>query len=78
MDSVDLEVLKNSVKWLQGGHKVTLVTVTKTWGSSPRPAGAMLALREDGLVSGSVSGGCIEDDLIYRARHHTLTGTKPG
>jgi xanthine dehydrogenase accessory factor len=77
MDSVDLEVLKNSVKWLQGGHKVTLVTVTKTWGSSPRPAGAMLALREDGLVSGSVSGGCIEDDLIYRARHHTLTGTKP-
>jgi xanthine dehydrogenase accessory factor len=77
MDSVDLEVLKNSVKWLQGGHKVTLVTVTKTWGSSPRPAGAMLALRADGLVSGSVSGGCIEDDLIYRARHHTLTGTKP-
>ena len=77
MDSVDLEVLKNSVKWLESGHKVTLVTVTKTWGSSPRPAGAMLALRDDGLVSGSVSGGCIEDDLIYRARHHTLTGTKP-
>lgn len=77
MDSVDLEVLKNSVKWLEGGHKVTLVTVTKTWGSSPRPAGAMLVLREDGLVSGSVSGGCIEDDLIHRARNHTLTGMKP-
>ncbi len=77
MDSVDLEVLKNSVKWLETGHKVTLVTVTKTWGSSPRPAGAMLALRDDGLVSGSVSGGCIEDDLIHRARTHTLTGTKP-
>lgn len=77
MDSVDLEVLKNSVKWLNAGHRVTLVTVTKTWGSSPRPAGAMLALRDDGLASGSVSGGCIEDHLIHRARSHTLTGTAP-
>lgn len=77
MDSVDLEVLKNSVKWLASDHKVVLVTVTKTWGSSPRPAGAMLALRDDGLVSGSVSGGCIEDDLIHRARNHTLTGATP-
>jgi xanthine dehydrogenase accessory factor len=77
MDSIDLEVLRNTVKWLDDGKKVTLVTVTKTWGSSPRPEGAMLALHEDGLVSGSVSGGCIEDDLIYRARHHTLTGTGP-
>lgn len=77
MDNVDLEVLKNSVKWLEAGHKVTLVTVTKTWGSSPRPAGAMLALRDDGLVSGSVSGGCIEDDLVHRARTHTLAGVTP-
>jgi xanthine dehydrogenase accessory factor len=77
MDSVDLEVLKNSVKWLEDGHKITLVTVTKTWGSSPRPAGAMLVLRDDGHVAGSVSGGCIEDDLIDRARKHTLTGTTP-
>jgi xanthine dehydrogenase accessory factor len=77
VDSVDIEVLKNSVKWLEDGHKITLVTVTKTWGSSPRPAGAMLVLRDDGHVSGSVSGGCIEDDLIHRARSHTLTGTTP-
>lgn len=77
MDNVDLEVLKNTVKWLDDGRRVTLVTVTKTWGSSPRPAGAMLALRDDGLVTGSVSGGCIEDDLIHRARTHTLTGTRP-
>jgi xanthine dehydrogenase accessory factor len=77
MDSIDLEVLRNTVKWLDEGKKVTLVTVTKTWGSSPRPEGAMLALREDGLVTGSVSGGCIEDDLIHRARNHTLIGTLP-
>ena len=45
-----------------------LVTVVQTWGSAPRQAGAMLALRDDGRMVGSVSGGCIEDDLMRRAR----------
>jgi xanthine dehydrogenase accessory factor len=44
------------------------VTVVETWGSAPRPPGAMLAVRDDGVVSGSVSGGCVEDDLIERVR----------
>lgn len=68
MDSVDLDVLKKSAEWLDARHRVLLVTVVKTWGSSPRPDGAMLAVRGDGLVAGSVSGGCIEDDLIERTR----------
>ena len=51
------------------GHKVWLVTVIETWGSAPRPPGALLCLRDDGLVVGSVSGGCVEDDLIDRVRH---------
>jgi len=68
MDSVDLEVLKHSAEWIEGGRRVLLVTVVKTWGSSPRPEGAMLAVRDDGHVVGSVSGGCIEDDLIDKAR----------
>ena len=68
MDSVDLEVLKRSAEWLDSGRRVLLVTVVKTWGSSPRPEGAMLAVRDDGLVVGSVSGGCIEDDIIDRTR----------
>jgi len=68
MDSVDLEVLKRCAEWLDAGRRVLLVTVVKTWGSSPRPPGAMLAVRDDGLVVGSVSGGCIEDDLIDRTR----------
>ena len=46
-----------------------LVTVIDTWGSAPRPPGALLALRGDGLVVGSVSGGCVEDDLIDRVRN---------
>ncbi|MDR5803515.1 MULTISPECIES: XdhC family protein [unclassified Caballeronia] len=77
MDSVDLEVLKNSARWLDEGHRALLVTVVKTWGSSPRPEGAMLAVRADGHVVGSVSGGCIEDDLIERVRQRGIEQTKP-
>ncbi|HTI17419.1 MAG TPA: XdhC family protein [Trinickia sp.] len=77
MESMDLEVLKSSVRWLVEGHRVLLVTVVKTWGSSPRPEGAMLAVRDDGLVVGSVSGGCIEDDLIERVRRSGITSTLP-
>ncbi|WP_277186702.1 XdhC family protein [Caballeronia sp. BR00000012568055] len=77
MDSVDLEVLKNSARWLAEGKRVLLVTVVKTWGSSPRPEGAMLAVREDGHVVGSVSGGCIEDDLIERVRQRGIEQVLP-
>jgi len=77
MDSVDLEVLKRSAEWLDDGRRVLLVTVVKTWGSSPRPEGAMLAVRDDGIVVGSVSGGCIEDDIVDRTRRDGLTTTRP-
>src|SRR5260221_1073668 len=76
MDSVDLEVLKRSTDWLEHGRRVLLVTVVKTWGSSPRPEGAMLAVRDDGLVAGSVSGGCIEDDIVDRTRRLGMTQTQ--
>jgi len=76
MDSVDLDVLKRSAAWLEEGRRVLLVTVVKTWGSSPRPEGAMLAVRDDGLVVGSVSGGCIEDDIVDRRRRLGMTQTQ--
>lgn len=66
MDNLDMEVLHRARGWLAGGRKVVLATVVRTWGSSPRPPGALLALREDGRAVGSVSGGCIEDDLMSR------------
>jgi xanthine dehydrogenase accessory factor len=68
MESLDLRVLGDVLTWRQAGHRVTLVTVVETWGSAPRPPGALLAVRDDGVVSGSVSGGCVEDDLIERIR----------
>lgn len=77
MDSVDLEVLKSCQAWLQAGRQCLLVTVVKTWGSSPRPEGATLAIREDGQVIGSVSGGCVEDDLIERVRKEGVFTARP-
>lgn len=68
MNSLDTEVLQAAFAWLREGHTVHLATVVQTWGSAPRQAGAMLAVRKDGRVVGSVSGGCIEDDLIARAK----------
>ena len=76
MDSVDHEVLKRCSEWLAAGRRVLLVTVVRTWGSSPRPEGAMLAVRDDGQVEGSVSGGCIEDDIVDRVRRDGMTATR--
>jgi len=74
MESLDLRVLADALAWRRGGHGVTLVTVVETWGSAPRPPGALLAVRDDGVVSGSVSGGCVEDDLIARVKAGERTG----
>ena len=68
MESLDLRVLSDALSWHRAGHAVTLVTVVETWGSAPRPPGALLAVRDDGVISGSVSGGCVEDDLIARTQ----------
>ncbi len=64
MENLDLQVLRHLSQWRREGWHACLVTVVRTWGSSPRPIGSIMAMREDGLVTGSVSGGCIEDDLI--------------
>ncbi|MCO6411729.1 MAG: XdhC family protein [Thiogranum sp.] len=62
----DDEVLGDAVRWLRGGARVFLVTVTRTWGSSPRRPGALMAIHADGRFTGSVSGGCVEDELVQR------------
>lgn len=72
MDSVDYSVLKTLREWMSDELPLWLITVVETFGSSPRPRGAMLALRGDGLAVGSVSGGCIEDDLVRRAMRGEL------
>ena len=77
MDNVDLQVMRQVLAWQQAGHRVVLSTITRTWGSAPRPPGSSVAIRDDGLVAGSVSGGCIEDDLIDKARQGALVAGVP-
>lgn len=77
MNSTDYQVLQAAIGWLHEGKRVALATVVQTWGSSPRPVGSWLAIREDGQVVGSVSGGCVEDDLIRRVQTEILTRTSP-
>ncbi len=68
MEDLDTRVLRTAVGWHAAGLPVVLVTVARTWGSSPRPPGSLMAINGRGETVGSVSGGCIEDDLIHRIR----------
>jgi xanthine dehydrogenase accessory factor len=77
MDSVDIEVLRSAEAWRKAGRRVALGTIVKTWGSAPRPVGAMVAIRDDGLIAGSVSGGCVEDDLIEKIRNEAIAAKRP-
>ena len=66
MQSTDLEVLEQLVAWLEKGQGCFFCTVVRTWGSSPRPPGSLLACNAIGQIAGSLSGGCVEDNLIRR------------
>lgn len=77
MNSTDYIVLKTALSWLREGKRIAIATVVQTWGSSPRPVGSWLAIRGDGQVVGSVSGGCVEDDLIRRVQTEILVRSLP-
>ena len=78
MENLDVMVLRTLRDWRLAGQRALLATVVRTWGSSPRPVGSIMALREDGTVVGSVSGGCIEDDLIYQYTQAYAAGQTGG
>jgi xanthine dehydrogenase accessory factor len=77
IETTTQEVLGSAAQWLDDGHKVELVTVARTWGSSPKPPGSIAAVRQDGVIVGSVSGGCVEKQLSesfqgqLKPRNHT-------
>ncbi len=75
MQSLDLDVLERALEWRRAGRRVWLLTVAQTFGASPRPPGSLAAIRDDGILVGSVSGGCIEDDLV--GRRDDYRGRKP-
>lgn len=61
------DVLQTALAWCEAGKSVALATVVQTWGSSPRPAGSNLVIAADGTFAGSVSGGCVEGEVIRAA-----------
>ena len=70
MQSLDLDVLERALGWVKSGRRVWLLTVAQTFGASPRPPGSLAAIRDDAILVGSVSGGCIEDDLVARREEY--------
>ena len=77
MENADLQVLSQLTDWIRQGEKCWLCTVVKTWGSSPRPVGSLLCCNSAGQLAGSLSGGCIEDDLLEKLQAGELAADKP-
>lgn len=72
-DEIDTTV-ESALRWLEAGHGAAIATVVKSWGSAPRRPGAWLAVRDDGIFEGSVSGGCVEGDVIAEAVARAASG----
>ncbi|WP_151213508.1 XdhC family protein [Pseudomonas fluorescens] len=66
MKNLDLQVIQQTLKWLEQGKSVWLCTVLATFGSAPRGPGAMLVALQSGHSCGSLSGGCVEEDFLER------------
>jgi xanthine dehydrogenase accessory factor len=77
LDTVDVQVLRAADEWIRNLEPGVLGTVIRTWGSAPRPPGSLIAVSQRGQVVGSVSGGCIEDDLVERVRSGRLALVRP-
>ncbi len=77
VEAEDREVMAKAADWLHEGKRVALSTVTQTWGSSPRPPGSLMAMNDEGRFIGSVSGGCVESELVSRYRAGELSASLP-
>ena len=75
MSAGDPSVIPSALDWLEEGRRVALATVIQTWGSAPRPVGSQLAIDGGGTFLGSVSGGCVEGEVIAEAAEVLLTAT---
>ena len=77
MENADQQVLSQLASWVEAGQMSWLCTVVKTWGSSPRPVGSLLCCNDEGHISGSLSGGCIEEDLLEQLQRGELARATP-
>ncbi len=77
MENADQQVISRLTGWIEAGEMCWLCTVVKTWGSSPRPVGSLLCCNSKGEIAGSLSGGCIEEDLLEKLQQGELARDKP-
>src|SRR5688572_20270534 len=75
MSAGDPSILPTALAWQAAGRRVALATVLQTWGSAPRPAGSQLVIDDQGNFVGSVSGGCVEGEVIAEALEVLSTAT---
>ncbi len=68
------DILQLAQDWRTEGRNIALATVVETWGSAPRPTGSHLVIDEDGNFEGSVSGGCVEGEVVFEAVDAIETG----
>jgi xanthine dehydrogenase accessory factor len=68
------DILPTLRRWRNDGRRYALATVVQTWGSSPRPTGSVMGIADDGMVVGSVSGGCVETAVMEAAQKTLETG----
>lgn len=76
MSPGERDILDLAQTWVDEGRQVALATVVRTWGSSPRPAGSQLVVRDDCCFEGSVSGGCVEGAVVETALE-VMAGGEP-
>ncbi len=74
MIATDADILARAQAWKESGRAVALATVVETWGSAPRPVGSTLVIDGEGSFLGSVSGGCVEGDVVTEAMDVIETG----
>jgi xanthine dehydrogenase accessory factor len=70
------EILEDIGRWRQRGERIAVATVVATRRSAPRPVGAKLGVSSGGELAGSVSGGCVENE-VYGAAQEVLGGERP-
>ena len=74
MSAPDPYLLATALEWLARGRGVAIATVLQTWGSAPQPVGSQLLIDADGNFLGSVSGGCVEAEVVAQASDVIATG----
>src|SRR5215831_8662320 len=75
MGGVEQRIIPAALDWIAEGRSVALATAIQTWGSAPQPVGSQLAIDEDGNFLGSVSGGCVEAEVIAEAVEVLCSGS---